>query len=97
MTNITDGSNVTFRWEPPADRGTLPITGYVVQYQRDDDDDDGDWSDATLVQFNTPTATNFVHEDVPGGAGVTWEYRVRAVNGHGPGTWSILDGVNGQT
>ena len=41
------GSTVTFSWTPPANNGTLPITGYVVQYQRDDDDSDSDFSDAT--------------------------------------------------
>ena len=87
----TDGT-VTFGWAEPSDRGTLPITGYIVQYQRDDDNSDADWSDATTVTYNTPTQRTHEHKNVPGGSGVMWEYRVRAVNGHGPGTWSIPDG-----
>ena len=86
------GSTVTFGWQEPTDRGTLPITGYIVQYQRDDDNTDADWSDAMTVTYNTPTQRTHLHMGVPGGDGVMWEYRVRAVNGHGPGTWSIPDG-----
>ena len=66
----------------------MPITGYEVQYQRDDDeDDDDDWTDATVVHFNTPTTTEHKHEDVEGGS--FYEYRVRAVNGNGPGQWHV--------
>ena len=68
-----------------------PLPATEVQYQRDDDNDDSDWSDSTLVNFNTPTATEFVHENVPGGDGVVWEYRVQAVNGKGQGTWTNPD------
>ena len=32
-------SNVTFRWAAAKNSGALPITGYEVQYQRDDDND----------------------------------------------------------
>ena len=73
------------------DQGTSPITGYNIQYQRDDDNTDSDWSDATLVEYNTPTKTEFVHKNVPGGADVMWEYRVQAVNGSGAGKWTLPD------
>ena len=89
------GSTVTFTWTESTsteNRGTLPITGYIVQYQRDNDNSDADWSDAETATYNTPTQRQHVHMNVPGGTGVMWEYRVRAVNGHGPGTWSIPDG-----
>ena len=85
---------VMFMWGETSP-GTLPITGFEVQYQRDDDNTDSDWSDATLVQINTPTKTNFVQKNVPGGATVVWEYRVRAVNGNGPGAWTEPDDATG--
>lgn len=87
---------VTFSWTTPKDSGTLPITGYEVQYQRDDDDSDSDWTDATTVTISSPNTLRFVHENVEGGAAVNWEYRVRAVNGNGGGAWTADDGVQVQ-
>ena len=69
----------------------MPITGYEVQYQRDDDNTDSDFSDATSVTISTPNTTEFEHENVEGGTGVMWEYRVRAVNGNGAGDWTGND------
>ena len=80
----TDGS-VTIEWTAPANQGGSPITEYEVQYQRDDDDD-GDWSGASLGTPNPPAALGWTHMQAPGGS--TIEYRVRAVNGSGAGEWS---------
>ena len=90
------GSTVTFTWTAPTNTGTLPITGYVVQYQRDDDDSDSDFSDAFVATILTPVEVRFRHMNVEGGDTVdgdgttnfTWEYRVQAVNGHGGGMWT---------
>ena len=79
-----DGS-VTIEWTAPANQGGSPITEYEVQYQRDDDDD-GDWSGASLGTPNPPAALGWTHMQAPGGS--TIEYRVRAVNGSGAGEWS---------
>ena len=96
MPIVLDGSTITFTWTPPAEGGTLPITGYVVQYQRDDADDDSDFSDGNVATIPSPVTTIFKHENVEGGAtgptetrvNFTWEYRVQAVNGNGGGAWS---------
>ena len=77
---------VTVGWTAPLNAGSLPITYYEVQYQRDDDDDDDDWSDATIGRPNPPTNPEFEHANPDGGS--MYEYRVRAVNGHGAGAWS---------
>ena len=68
--------------------GTLPLTGFELQYQRDDDDTDNDWTDATTVTISLPETESYDHENVEGGMDITWEYRVRAVNGHGAGPWT---------
>ena len=75
------GSTVTFSWSTPPNQGISPITRYDVQYQRDDANDDNDWSDATTVVPVPPTNTSFVHQNVAGGS--RYEYRVRAVNAAG--------------
>ena len=84
-TVAANATSYTLVWAAPDDRGTLPITGYEVQYQRDDDGDVDEWNDATVVEFNTPTTTSHEHKNIEGGS--VYEYRVRAVNGHGPGQW----------
>ena len=89
------------------DAGSLPITGYEVQYQLDDDDtDDGvseSWSGALTEVITTPTTTNFIHKNVEGGTVedddggdviIMWAYRVRAVNGNGPGEYSTVSRVS---
>ena len=83
------GGTVTFGWTAPlaANRGTSPLTGYIVEYVRDDDNDT-DFSEATSETISTPTTLEFVHKNVEGGVGISWAYRVRAVNGSGAGDWS---------
>ena len=94
-TTTIDGGTVTVDWGEPTNRGALPITGYLVQYVRDDDPaTTGEaaintlFSGATTVTISTPTTTEWDHEDAEGGAGVAWAYRVAAVNGNGNGDWS---------
>ena len=92
-----DNGDVAVSWRPPTDRGTTPITSYEVQYQRTDDDDgtaDGaadtadadNWDDAMTGVPTPPTSTSFTHMMAPGLS--AFSYRVRAVNGSGPGAWS---------
>ena len=92
--SVSLGSTVTFQWTAPADEGEFPISSYEVQYQRidDNDDDDGnvkdaaDWSDAISGEPTPPTKSLFEHKNAPGDS--TFHYRVRAVNGSGPGPWA---------
>ena len=88
-----DAGTVALDWTAPVDPGTRPITHYEIEYQRVDDNDVeanndadiADWSDATSVRPTPPTMTEYTHTNAAGGA--TYHYRVRAVNGNGPGTW----------
>ncbi|MCY4117695.1 MAG: fibronectin type III domain-containing protein [Caldilineaceae bacterium] len=99
ITSATPGAdgNVVLVWTAPDNQGTSPITSYEVQYQRTDDggdtpgtedtDDAGDWGDAVVGGTPTPpTALTWTHMQAPGLS--TFVYRVRAVNGSGPGAWS---------
>ena len=90
--NATNAAGtVTFGWLVPASAGDSPITGYEIQYQRDDDNSDEDWSDALEKILDSPLVTQFIHEDVAGGTGIVWEYRVRAVNSIGAGEYTDPD------
>ena len=88
------GSTVNVGWAVPTVQGALPITHLELQYQRVDDNDDGDenaadiadWSDAISITTLSPTAITYPHENAAGGA--TFHYRVRAVNGKGPSDWA---------
>ena len=94
---LSDGT-ITICWSVPGTEGSLPVTGYVVQYQQDDDNTAENWDNATTVQITTPTQTSFEHENVQGGSSqiggqavnFTWEYRVQAVNGNGGGVWLVF-------
>ena len=85
--------SVDLTWTAP-DQGALPISSFDIQIQRvddndveaDNDADIADWSDAVTVQPTPPTMNAYTHENAAGDA--TYHYRVRAVNGRGPGDWS---------
>ena len=93
--NLNAGS-VVLTWDAP-DQGALPISSYDIQIQRVDDNDVeanneadiADWSDAVTDQPTPPTMAEYTHEDAAGAA--TYHYRVRAVNGRGPGDWSTTE------
>ena len=91
-----DTGDVTFTWSLPENQGTLPITGFIVEYARNDGVDDvanADFSDATSVTITSPATLQWVHEDAEGGNAdpdVVWVYRVRAVNSNGEGEWSAV-------
>ena len=83
----TAGSSFTFDWSPTS-QGELPITRYIVQYQRTDGDRTDDWSEATTVEPTPPTNTEYMNKNLEGGS--TYQYRVRAVNGKGESDWSAI-------
>ena len=92
------GSTITIEWEPPTNLGTTPITGYMVQYVRDDDNAATPveiqtlFSAATTVPISTPTTETWDHDNPEGGiedgTNFAWSYRVAAVNSSGAGDWS---------
>jgi hypothetical protein len=89
----TDTGTVAVSWTKPAGEGTTPITGYELQFVRDKDsvdDNDVDYTDATTVLFDSPSARSYDHKNVEGGVDVAWVYRLRAVNGSGGGEWADM-------
>ncbi len=85
----TSDGTVRFQWEDPDNQGATPLTGFVVQFQRDDDNDATDgWADATTVTIDSPTTLFYEHKNVEGGTDVMWEYQVQAVNSSGGGAWA---------
>ncbi|XP_037071181.1 LOW QUALITY PROTEIN: twitchin-like [Pollicipes pollicipes] len=71
-----DKDHVDLKWEPPANDGGAPITGYLVEKK----DKSGRWVPALEVPADQLTAT------VPDlTEGETYDFRVKAINAAGPG------------
>ena len=92
--NQTRGDQLIVNWDA-ATAGTSPLLRYEVQYRSRantaegatvDDDLASAWADATIDSPDVPTASTYTHMGVAGG--VTYVYRVRAVNAIGAADWS---------
>ena len=76
---IPDDGKATLRWEPPSDNGGLPVTGY--QYSlKEGDGRFGDW-----ISIGQSASDKTSYEVVDLKNGVTYSFRVRAVNEAGAG------------
>lgn len=71
-----DKDHVDLKWDPPANDGGAPITGYIIEKK----DKFGEWEKAAEVpgDANTATVAKLIE-------GQSYEFRVKAVNKAGPG------------
>ena len=79
--------SVTLTWNDPGDDS---ITGYVVLRRNRDTDDKGHFDE--LVADTGTAATTYTDDTVA--AGTSYTYRIKAINGAGPGErsrWSHID------
>ena len=89
-TGLTAAGNgptrIDLSWSAPARDGGAAITGYRIEVSAND----SDWSN--LVVNTGSTATSYSHTGLT--AGITWHYRVSAINSAGKGPPSnIADGT----
>lgn len=75
--SVNDGANLTIDWVAPTESGTSAITGYYVEYKRSTS---ASWIRVAGSPVTTPTFT-FVKPSL----GVSFDFRVRAVNRFGVG------------
>ena len=67
---------VTLSWEPPADNGNAPATGYRIEWRVDGKDYENHWGTARSTTYTTNVNANLAN-------GVKYFFRVRAENGSG--------------
>ena len=68
---------VTLSWDPPADNGNAPATGYRIEWRVDGKDyDKNHWGTARSTSYTTNDQANLAN-------GVKYFFRVRAGNGSG--------------
>ncbi len=95
---VVDPESLLVTWDPPADNGTNPVLGYVVEYREsyvprsspnaNDQQNAGNWRPATLTaaDINSRTVTISGLKDIRSGQvsgrGVSFDVRVRATNDH---------------
>src|SRR3989449_514214 len=76
-------TQINLSWNPPADNGGYPVTGYRIQYGIDS----GSFANLTANTGNTNTgssATSYMHTGLK--TGTTYTYHVSAINSLGTGT-----------
>ena len=76
---------IDLTWTVPADNGS-EITTYDLQWS--EDGKPGGWNDLATVYGTIGNVSNTFYGDTGLGPVTTRHYRIRAVNGAGPGTWS---------
>ena len=67
---------VTLSWEPPADNGNAPATGYRIEWRVDGKDYENHWGTARSTTYTTNVNANLAN-------GVKYFFRVKAGNGSG--------------
>ena len=67
---------VTLSWDPPADNGNAPATGYRIEWRVDGKDYENHWGTARSTTYTTNVNANLAN-------GVKYFFRVRAENGSG--------------
>ena len=67
---------VTLSWEPPADNGNAPATGYRIEWRVDGKDYENHWGTARSTTYTTNVNANLAN-------GVKYFFRVKAENGSG--------------
>ena len=67
---------VTLSWDPPADNGNAPATGYRIEWRVDGKDYENHWGTARSTTYTTNVNANLAN-------GVKYFFRVKAGNGSG--------------
>ena len=67
---------VTLSWDPPADNGNAPATGYRIEWRVDGKDYENHWATARSTTYTTNVNANLAN-------GVKYFFRVKAGNGDG--------------
>ena len=75
------GDGMALSWNPPSNDGGYPVTGYLVTYLREGDNE---WQTHAVSTGSPTIVTSFVE-------GETYLVSVGAVNHHGVGKTSLLD------
>ena len=77
LTATPGNKEVTLSWDPPADNGNAPATGYRIEWRADGKDYDKTiWGTARSTTYTTNDQANLAN-------GVKYFFRVRAGNGSG--------------
>ena len=77
LTATAGNKEVTLSWDPPADNGNAPATGYRIEWRIDGKDYDKNiWGTARSTTYTTNDQANLAN-------GVKYFFRVRAGNGSG--------------
>ena len=77
LTATAGNKEVTLSWDPPADNGNAPATGYRIEWRIDGKDYDKNiWGTARSTSYTTNDQANLAN-------GVKYFFRVRAGNGSG--------------
>ena len=95
---VVDPESLLVRWDPPADNGTNPVLGYIVQYREsfvprssptaNDQNVAVTWTEVALTTANISsrsvliTALKDRRSGFATGRGVSFDVRVRATNDH---------------
>ena len=76
LTATPGNKEVTLSWEPPADNGNAPPTGYRIEWRVDGKDYENHWGTARSTTYTTNDNANLAN-------GVKYFFRVKAGNGSG--------------
>ena len=77
LTATPGNKEVTLSWDPPADNGNAPATGYRIEWRIEGKDyDKNDWGTAGSTTYTTNDQANLAN-------GVKYFFRVSAGNGSG--------------
>ena len=83
-------SSVTLSWEAPTDNGGGVITDYEIEYRVQNEDNPGEWIDASDIALSLSETSSRVPALTPG---TRYEFQVAAVNGAGTGAFSSIESV----
>ena len=78
------GTTATLTWEAPVDDGGATVSGYGVQYRKQNADDT--WPTTWTSHANTGTGLTTTVNGLTSGS--AYQFQVRAVNSVGDGAWS---------
>ena len=76
LTATAGNKEVTLSWDPPADNGNAPATGYRIEWRVDGKDYENHWGTAGSTTYTTNVNANLAN-------GVKYFFRVKAGNGSG--------------
>ncbi len=77
---VNDGAQLMLDWKPPLSSGSSPVTDYAIQYRRS--------TSTTWVTVSDGVSTKPTFTFFRPSAGVTFDFRVRARNSSGWGSWT---------